>query len=110
MAQRIHIILEDDVDGGVAEETVRFGLDGVPYEIDLSAKNAEALRSTLSDWISHARRAPRSAAAGRARGSRSSRAAGATNDTRQWLRAHGHKVSDRGRIPAALQEQYDRAH
>lgn len=110
MAQRIHIILEDDLDGGAAEETVQFGLDGVAYEIDLSTTNAEALRSALSDWVGHARRAPRGAAAGRARGSRPSRARGATSDVRQWLRANGHQVSDRGRISAALQEQYDRAH
>ncbi|WP_422652881.1 Lsr2 dimerization domain-containing protein [Arsenicicoccus sp. UBA7492] len=49
MVQRIHIVLEDDLDGGAAEETVQFSLDGVAYEIDLSTKNAEALRSALRD-------------------------------------------------------------
>lgn len=110
MVQRIYIVLEDDLDGGAAEETVQFSLDGVAYEIDLSTKNAEALRSALRDWITHARRAPRTAAAARARRSHPSRSTGATNDVRQWLRDNGHQVSDRGRIPAALQDQYDQAH
>jgi len=56
MAQRVQIVLEDDLDGGVAAETVTFGLDGVNYEIDLSDKNAGKLRDELATWIGHARR------------------------------------------------------
>ena len=56
MAQRVQIILEDDYDGGVAEETVSFGLDGAEYEIDLSAKNAANLRDALAPWLGHARK------------------------------------------------------
>ena len=47
MAQTVKIILEDDIDGGEANETVRFGLDGGQYEIDLSSANATKLRDAL---------------------------------------------------------------
>ena len=55
MAQRVQIILEDDYDGGTAEETVTFALDGAEYEIDLSSKNAAGLRDALARWVGHAR-------------------------------------------------------
>ena len=55
MAQRVQIVLEDDLDGGVAAETVTFGLDGVSYEIDLSEANAEKLRSGLEEFVNSAR-------------------------------------------------------
>ena len=56
MAQRVHIVLEDDVDGSEADETVIFGLDGSSYEIDLSAKNAAKLRDALAVYVAAARR------------------------------------------------------
>ena len=56
MAQRVQIILEDDYDGGTADETVTFALDGTEYEIDLSAKNAAGLRDAMSPWLGHARK------------------------------------------------------
>ena len=56
MAQRVQIILEDDYDGGTADETVSFALDGTEYEIDLSAKNAANLRDAISPWLGHARK------------------------------------------------------
>ena len=56
MAQRVQIILEDDYDGGTADETVSFALDGAEYEIDLSSKNATGLRDALAPWVSHARK------------------------------------------------------
>ena len=56
MAQRVKIILEDDLDGSTADETVTFGLDGVTYEIDLSAANAAKLRDDFASWVGHARR------------------------------------------------------
>src|SRR5256886_14668047 len=59
MAQKVTVELEDDLDGGPADETVRFGVDGAEYEIDLSKKNAAALRRTLAPFIDHARRAGR---------------------------------------------------
>ena len=56
MAKRVQVVLEDDVDGSLADETVSFGLDGVSYEIDLSAANASALRDQLAKWIGAAQR------------------------------------------------------
>ena len=57
MAQTVKIILEDDLDGGPADETVRFGLDGAQYEIDLSSANADKLRAAIRPYVGKARRA-----------------------------------------------------
>lgn len=57
MAQKVFVSLVDDIDGSEADETVEFGLDGVNYEIDLSAENAEELRDALAQYVEHARRA-----------------------------------------------------
>jgi hypothetical protein len=59
MAQKVTVALEDDLDGGPADETVRFGLDGADYEIDLSKKNAAAFRRQLAPFVDHARKAGR---------------------------------------------------
>ena len=111
MAQRVQIVLEDDLDGGVAAETVTFGLDGVSYEIDLSDKNAGKLRDEFASWIGHARRS----GGRRSTGRRTSGASSATSRrdlsaVRAWARSNGHQVSDRGRVSAAVQEAYDKAH
>jgi Lsr2 len=104
MAQKITVALEDDLDGGPADETVRFGLASTCYEIDLSAKNATAFRKQLAPFIKHAR----SAAQGqRRRGGRTSRERSA--DIRAWAKEAGITVSDRGRIPASVVEQYETA-
>jgi len=42
------IVLEDDLEGGKADETVKFALDGIQYEIDLSEKNAQKLRDAVA--------------------------------------------------------------
>jgi len=107
MAQRIQTLLIDDLDGGEAVGTVRFGLDGTEYEIDLSATHSDELRATLERYLPHARRAggtARSAARGR-RGS-------ATVDTakvREWAKGQGIEVKDRGRVPANVVERYQTA-
>ncbi len=106
MAQRIHVLLIDDLDGGEAAGTVRFGLDGTQYEIDLSAAHGEELREALGRYIAHARRAGgtgRSAARGR-RGS-----AVDTAQVREWAKGQGIEVKDRGRVPADVVEQYKTA-
>jgi hypothetical protein len=110
MAQRVNIVLEDDLDGSEADETVTFALDGVSYEIDLSAKNAAALRDSLAPYVGHARRAAGRRAAGRP--ASSSRGTGKRDlgDVREWARSNGHQVSDRGRISAEIQAAYDKAH
>lgn len=112
MAQRVQVILVDDIDGGAADETVTFALDGVTYEIDLSSKNASSLRDDFASWVGNARRANSRRAGGSARSSRAA-AAGRREDLakiREWARENGHKVSDRGRISAEIQAAYDKAH
>ncbi|MEC9052532.1 MAG: Lsr2 family protein, partial [Actinomycetota bacterium] len=56
MAQKVQIILEDDLDGGEADETVSFALDGTSYEIDLNEDNATKLREALATYVGHARK------------------------------------------------------
>ena len=105
LAQRVTVVLEDDLEGGPADETVRFGFGGADYEIDLSKKNATALRKQLAPFIEHARKA------GRAQPRRSGRttASQRSGDIRAWAKEHGLAVSERGRIPASVVEQYDAA-
>ena len=109
MANRIVTLLIDDIDGGTADETVHFALDGVSYEIDLTGAHASELRYALASWIGSARRVSgRKVVGGRSTtvGRRSSDAA----DVRAWANANGLHVSDRGRIPAEIREAYDVAH
>jgi Lsr2 len=106
MAQKVTVALEDDLDGGPADETVRFGLGGAEYEIDLSTKHAAAFRAQLAPFIEHARKAGRGQRrrAGRAASSRERSA-----DIRAWAKDQGITVSDRGRISAGLAGQYEAA-
>jgi hypothetical protein len=104
MAQHVQVVLVDDLDGGKAAETVSFALDGVSYEIDLSAKNAAKLRDALASWVGHSRRAGGRRGGGRARAARGS--GGDLGAMRDWGRKNGFKVSDRGRISAELQAAY----
>jgi Lsr2 len=104
MAQKIQTLLIDDLDGGEAESTLRFGLDGAEYEIDLSAKHAEALRKALEPYASAARRVsgPVARRPGR-NGRRAATAAGPdSTSVREWAKAQGIEVKDRGRVPAEL--------
>jgi len=101
MATKITVALEDDLDGGSADETVRFGIGGMQYEIDLNKKNARAFRKQLAPFVEHARRA--------GRGQRRPRTASTrqrSNEIRSWAKTQGIAVSDRGRIPASVVEQY----
>ena len=111
MAQRVNIVLEDDLDGSPADETVSFALDGATYEIDLSAANASALRDALAPYVGHARRAAGRRTATKAASARST--SGGKRDVsevREWARANGHKVSERGRLSAEILAAYDKAH
>jgi hypothetical protein len=111
MAQRVQIILEDDYDGGEADETVSFALDGAEYELDLSSENAAKLRDEFAVWIGHARktggRRRRTTAAPAAK---SADSAGNTSEIRAWALANGHDVSSRGRVSAEVREAYEKAH
>lgn len=104
MAQKIQTLYVDDLDGGEAEGTVRFGLDGTDYEIDLSAKNAEALRKALARYVDAGRRTAGSAARRPGRSGRKAASVGATDPTavRAWAKSQGIEVKDRGRVPAEL--------
>jgi hypothetical protein len=109
MAQKTIVQLIDDIDQGVAEETVVFGLDGTTYEIDLSAKNANKLRDALAVYVANARRSSRSAARPAATARRGRSARGDREQTqaiREWARKNGHKVGEKGRIPATILEAY----
>lgn len=103
MAQRVTVALEDDLDGGPAEETVRFGLGGAEYEIDLSVKNAAAFRRQLAPFIERARKPGRGQPGRPARTAASRQRSG---DIRAWAQEHGIVLSERGRIPASVVEQY----
>ncbi|HEX3826083.1 MAG TPA: Lsr2 family protein [Sporichthyaceae bacterium] len=113
MASKTLVFLEDDLDGSEAEETVSFSLDGVAYEIDLSAKNANKLRDALALYVGSGRRVGGRAARGRAGAVKPAvRTTGAPNtaDIREWARKKGLDVSERGRIPATIIDAYNAAH
>lgn len=113
MAQRTILELVDDLDGGKADETVSFALDGVEFEIDLSAENAARLRDAFAEFVGHARRV----------GGRKQRGASTpkpvngngngkpdTQAVREWARSQGETVAERGRVPQALVMRFQEAH
>ncbi|ACZ00004.1 histone-like nucleoid-structuring protein Lsr2 [Thermomonospora curvata] len=106
MAQKVQVLLVDDLDGGEADETVSFALDGTSYEIDLSGENAKKLRESLRPFVEHARKAGTT----RRRRSRGASSRERSADIRAWAKARGIKVNERGRIPASVVEQYEAAH
>jgi hypothetical protein len=112
VARRTIQVLTDDLDGGEAEETVKFGLDGVQYEIDLSSKNAAKIRDVLAPFVSASRKIGRGGVVpgGRAAAARGRGGAAADRDQnraiREWAQAKGIKVSDRGRIKQEIVERY----
>jgi len=87
MAQKVTVALEDDLDGGPADETVRFGLGGTDYEIDLSTKNANAFRRKIAPFIERARRAGRGQ---RRRPARTASSRERSADIRAWAKDRGH--------------------
>lgn len=111
MAQRTILELVDDLDGGKADETVSFSLDGVEFEIDLSEENAAQLRDTFAEFVGHARRTggrkqrtsagvPKAAGNGKPD----------THAVREWARSQGEPVAERGRVPQALVIRFQEAH
>lgn len=102
MAQKVQVVLIDDVDGGPANETVSFALDGVHYEIDLAARRASELRAAMEPWVGHARKV----GARTSRSGRSTRGSGDVAAIRAWAKSHGFAVSERGRISADVRQAY----
>jgi Lsr2 len=103
MATKSKITLEDDLDGSPAEETLRFSLAAAEYEIDLSAANAVRFRAELAPFVEHGRKLGRDQ---RARPGRTSAARRDSAEVRAWAKEHGLEISERGRIPASVTEQY----
>src|SRR5262249_19358936 len=106
MATKVTVTLEDDLDGGPANETVRFGLGGAQYEIDLSTKNARAFRRQLAPFVEHARRVGRGQ---RRPSTRTAASRRRSADIRAWAKDRGIAISERGRIPAGVIQQYEAA-
>lgn len=107
MAQQIQTLFVDDIDGSEAEGTVRFGLDGAGYEIDLSVKHSEELHKALAPYVAHARKV--GGARRGARGARRNASAIDTHMVREWARGQGIEIKERGRVPAGIVEKYRNA-
>jgi hypothetical protein len=117
MARQTTVTVTDDLDGSDNAKEVTFGWDGSWWTIDLNAKNRASLEKALKPYLAKATK--QSARAGRKGGARragsspgpgrgSSR--GDLGEVRAWAKSNGHRVSDRGRIAAAVQQAYDAAH
>jgi hypothetical protein len=107
----------DDLDGKPAAETITFGLDGLTYEIDLTRKNAAALRRAFQPWQESARRVPRSSRNGSTNGSRHHGSRRGSQSVpvdakavRAWAASNGIELSPNGRLPKDVLERYRAAH
>ncbi|WP_250006000.1 Lsr2 family protein [Actinoplanes sp. M2I2] len=110
MAKQVITLLTDDLDGGEADRTVEFGLDGVNYTIDLSEKNAGKLRKALDPFLTAATRVGRTAVVSPTRRTAPASTGRASRDQnqaiREWANKNGFEVSERGRIPSHIVEAY----
>ncbi|MFV2102444.1 histone-like nucleoid-structuring protein Lsr2 [Micromonospora sp. LOL_024] len=112
MARKVITVLTDDLDGGKADRTVEFSLDGVAYTIDVSDENAGVLRKALDPFIDAGRRlgrggpdtsrTPRRASGSPAPGMNREQ----NRAIREWAVKNGYKISERGRIPVEVVEAY----
>lgn len=108
VAQKVQVLLVDDLDGGEADETVTFAVDGVSYEIDLTTENADKLRKLLSPYVDSGRKTGGRSGRGRARGARGASVSASSQDTakiRAWAKENGFEVNDRGRVPAQIRDR-----
>ena len=112
MAQKVQILLIDDIDGSEASRTVEFSFDGTSYEIDLSEKNVDALRDALAVYIAQARKvgSGRRGSGGAKTRARSTSGGPAASEIREWARANGMEVPERGRVSAEVRKAYEAAH
>jgi hypothetical protein len=114
MAQKVQVLLVCDLcpDDEEGTETLSFALDGTGYEIDVCDGHASEVRDAFATYVGHARRAGRVAASGARRGRPARQGAGKdrTASIREWAKKNGHKVSERGRLSAAVVSAYDAAH
>jgi hypothetical protein len=101
MSSRVVVLLEDDVDGTRADETIEFAIDGTTYAIDLNDQNAKKLRSALDGYISKARKVR-----GRRSTSRKTSSGVDLRAVRAWAASNGIRLSSRGRVPSSVLDQY----
>jgi hypothetical protein len=106
VAQKVNVILIDDIDGSEAAETVSFGLDGTQYEMDLNLRHAGELRTLVAPFIEKARKVtgPGTRPTRQRRSDVNDRK---SKEIRDWARERGLKVNDRGRIPAEIVAEYE---
>ena len=115
MAQKVIREFVDDIDGSEAERTFTFAVDGSHYEIDLSSQNIKEFHEAIAGFVESARKVK---ASGLGRGVRKTRSStsgsGRSREqiqaVREWARQQGHRINDRGRIPASIQQAFDQAH
>jgi hypothetical protein len=107
VAQKVQVLLVDDLDGGEADETVTFAVDGKTYEIDLKTKNADKLRKALEPFVAAGRKT--GSTRGRGKPAKPQSGEGDTAAIRNWAKANGFEVNDRGRVPASIREAYAKA-
>ena len=110
MAKQIIHKLVDDIDGGDADETVKFALDGIQYEIDLSEKNAAELREVFGPYLTAGTKVARGGVVVGGRAARGRGGAAADREQnkaiREWAKKAGYDISDRGRIPQEIVDEY----
>jgi hypothetical protein len=110
MAKQVITVLTDDLDGGDADRTIEFGLDGVNFTIDLSEKNAGKLRKALDPYLNVASRLGRTGAQGRIASRPAAPTVRSNRDQnqaiREWATKNGYEVSERGRIPSSIVEAF----
>jgi hypothetical protein len=108
MAQRVQVVLTDDIDGSEGAETVSFSYNGVDFELDLSSKNAKKFHDNMQFYADHGRRV-----GGRARrsggGSRTTKVSSDNATIRAWAKANGINVPARGRISGSVRERFEAA-
>jgi nucleoid-associated protein Lsr2 len=111
VAQRIETVFIDDLDGSEASTTIRFGLDGAEFEIDLNTAHADELRKTAEPYMQAGRKVTSNARRTVRGGARRSAASGgpASSEVRDWAKDHGYDVKERGRIPAELVVKFQAA-
>ena len=108
MAQRVQIVLTDDLDESKADSTVTFGYAGATYEIDLSDANRTALEDALAPYIAAARKVSSGRRSGG--GKRKSGGGASATEIRAWAVSQGMNVSSRGRVSSEVREAYENAH
>jgi hypothetical protein len=110
VAQRTTVVVTDDLDGSEGADTVTFAFEGIEYEVDLSQSNAKKLKKALGPYISAARKTGGRRSSGRRSSAASGRASRSdTAAIREWARSQGLQVSERGRVPQSLRDQYTAA-